>query len=124
MKSAGCYGRTPLMNACKKGHESIAMKLIDLGADVNGKDDGGWTALYWACLNGLESIVFNLVQYGATFDGLSDEHVQLIQTIVKNEMKKLKVEKTVLIELDYVDPIIQEIQELHSNPKLLKKIIE
>ena len=33
------YGRTPLMLACRKGHESTALALIALGADLTARDN-------------------------------------------------------------------------------------
>jgi len=48
-----------------KCHEDIAELLINLGADVNIKDDDGYTPLICASKNGLEKIVKLLLSMGA-----------------------------------------------------------
>ena len=43
------FNRTPLMFACRKGHENIVKRLCQVpGIELNSTDDGGYTALYWA----------------------------------------------------------------------------
>ena len=46
--------------------------VVVVGADVNGKDDAGRTALFMAAENGREAIVQALVEPGADFNGEDD----------------------------------------------------
>ena len=42
------FGGTALMGASRDGHASIVQLLLDNRADVNAKDNSGWTALDYA----------------------------------------------------------------------------
>ena len=39
------YGETPLMSASYEGHAKVLGALLDAGADIKLKNDGGYTAL-------------------------------------------------------------------------------
>ena len=39
---------TPLHKASWKGHTDAMQLLIELGTNVNERDQHGWTPLYWA----------------------------------------------------------------------------
>jgi ankyrin repeat protein len=55
-------GRTAPIIACKDPPSpNVARKLIQRGADVNGKDDRGDTALIWACREGQGDIALQLI---------------------------------------------------------------
>lgn len=59
-------GRTKLMNASKKGDLSLTEDLIFSKADVNAKDDDGWTALMFASrFSENDKIVKKLIENGA-----------------------------------------------------------
>ena len=59
-------GRTKLMNASKKGDLSLTEDLIFSKADVNAKDDDGWTALMFASrFSENDKIVEKLIENGA-----------------------------------------------------------
>ena len=45
------------MHAASKGQTDIVQALLDQGADVNAKTDGGWTALRMALGEGHSSTV-------------------------------------------------------------------
>ena len=50
-------GLTPLMHACAGGHADVARMLIDAGADIDGRDAFGWTALHHAAANDRSAVV-------------------------------------------------------------------
>lgn len=59
-------GRTKLMNASKKGDLILTEDLIFSKADVNAKDDDGWTALMFASrFSENDTIVEKLIENGA-----------------------------------------------------------
>ena len=51
--------------ACKKGHESTVLILLDGGAKINLVKDNGTTPVYIACQGGHESTVLLLLDRGA-----------------------------------------------------------
>ncbi|KAJ5807643.1 hypothetical protein N7447_011099 [Penicillium robsamsonii] len=55
-------GRTPLFYATVGGHLAVVKLLLDFGADVNAKDDHGWTALMQA---GKDAVLQALLDRGA-----------------------------------------------------------
>ena len=58
-------GRTPLMSACRSGHETCARLLIQAGADINATVDEGETALTLAVQEGHAGCVRLLRAAGA-----------------------------------------------------------
>ena len=56
---------TPLHYACQNGNKTIANLLIDLGANINSKDNKGSTCLHYSVLSGNDSLVKKLVMIGA-----------------------------------------------------------
>lgn len=64
-RQSGFSKNTILQVAAKKGHEEIVKLLISKGADVNGKDKYGFTALMDAVLEGNAEIVKALLNKGA-----------------------------------------------------------
>nr|KAG5701702.1 hypothetical protein BaRGS_004304 [Batillaria attramentaria] len=69
------FGSTPLHVACETGKTDIATLLISLDADVNVKDNYGYTPLHDACKNDLARL---LIQHGATVKRKSETHKGLI----------------------------------------------
>ena len=67
----GVRGCSLLMQAIRRSLKDIALALLSAGADMEAKDDSGWTALHWACIIGLEEVVQALVDRGCQLDVLS-----------------------------------------------------
>lgn len=53
------------MSAAQAGQTTTAQALLDAGADVNEKDDIGWTALMFAARNGYNATVQTFIDAGA-----------------------------------------------------------
>jgi ankyrin repeat protein len=66
------YGQTPLLLAAKNGHEAVAKKLLEKGAEVKCKSDYGRTPLCWAAWNGHEAVVKLLLEKGANVESKDD----------------------------------------------------
>ena len=54
-----------LLDSAKYGNANRVKSLIKQGANVNAKDENGWTALMWASMLGHFEIVKILVENGA-----------------------------------------------------------
>lgn len=75
-----------LHDACKNGNENAAKYLVDVGANVNIKNNAGKMPLHIACKNGNETIVRYLIAHGADAKGfplteamnLNDEIIKLL----------------------------------------------
>ncbi|ROT81849.1 Serine/threonine-protein phosphatase 6 regulatory ankyrin repeat subunit A [Penaeus vannamei] len=63
---------TPLHCAAQEGHEAAAEELIVKGADVNAKDEDGYTPLHSAAGNGHKAIVEMLIGKGAEPNAKAD----------------------------------------------------
>ena len=61
----GVYNGTPLCWAAQEGHQEIAELLLRDKADVNAKDDNGWTPLHDAAMYGHKNIIKLLLDNGA-----------------------------------------------------------
>ena len=53
------------MEATVEGYTDSVKVLLDSGADVNAKDEGGWTALFWAAFAQRRAVVRLLLEKGA-----------------------------------------------------------
>ena len=65
MNKGDLWGRTPLEHACKKGHESIVVRLLKAGASVNAKNQKGETPLLKAATYGHVECCRHLLAHGA-----------------------------------------------------------
>ena len=54
-----------LIEAAKDGNMIVLKAALDKGADINARDENGWTALMWAKKNGHSEIVEYLKRRGA-----------------------------------------------------------
>ncbi|WP_226899922.1 ankyrin repeat domain-containing protein [Nonomuraea phyllanthi] len=63
----------PLCAAAAWDRVEVAEALLAAGADVNGREDGGWTALLWAAANGNAATARVLIEVGAEVDTANDD---------------------------------------------------
>lgn len=63
----------PLHSAVAGQHEEIVRALVEQGADVNARQEGGFTPLHGAAQNGQLSVVELLLQHGANPHAANDE---------------------------------------------------
>ncbi|PQE27481.1 ankyrin repeat protein [Rutstroemia sp. NJR-2017a BVV2] len=66
--STGDTGPSPLFLAAKCGHGSTLKYLLQSGANIEQRDDRGWTALYRAARSGKDVIVTILITAGAIIE--------------------------------------------------------
>lgn len=65
-------GRTPLLEACWKGHATTALILISAGSDVNSKDGEDFSCMHAAALHGFTDVLDVLLRFGANLEALDD----------------------------------------------------
>lgn len=63
----------PLCAAAAWDRYDTAQTLLAAGADVNGREAGGWTALHWAAANGQRATATLLIEAGADVDAANDD---------------------------------------------------
>ncbi|WP_240197124.1 ankyrin repeat domain-containing protein [Nonomuraea lactucae] len=63
----------PLCAAAAWDRVEVAEALLAAGADVNGRESGGWTALHWAATNGHADTARLLLGAGAEADAATDD---------------------------------------------------
>eukprot|EP00972_Heterocapsa_arctica_P031561 4648627-Heterocapsa_arctica.AAC.1 len=59
---------TALMLAASMGHRNTTEALVDLGAELEARDDAGWTALMHAAFCGQDATAEALVHGGARIE--------------------------------------------------------
>lgn len=65
-------GGLALCAAASRDRTEAAEALLAGGADVNGREGGGWTALLWAAANGHADVAKVLIEAGAEVDATND----------------------------------------------------
>ncbi|AYV79083.1 MAG: hypothetical protein Faunusvirus2_30 [Faunusvirus sp.] len=74
---------SPLTYACNYGHEQVAFKLMDVGADINLITDK-WTPLMFACYKSNVKIALELIRRGANINvKTNDKNSAIILSCVK-----------------------------------------
>ena len=63
----------PLCAAAARDRAEVVAALLGAGADVNGRENGGWTALLWASANGHAETAALLIEAGAGVDDANDD---------------------------------------------------
>lgn len=77
------------MYALNKGRTDIAKCLIEKGADINTKDNNGWTALMYASKFGMVDVVKFLIKNNADAN-IKNKDGKIALDLAKNEeIKKL-----------------------------------
>ena len=65
---------TPLIVACRNGHESVARLLLDRGASINATNQFQATCLHIAAQNGHESVARLLLERGASINAIDKDN--------------------------------------------------
>ena len=71
--SEGEDGGLPLCAAAARDRTEVATALLEAGAEVDGREAGGWTALLWAAANGNADVARGLIEAGADVDAANDD---------------------------------------------------
>jgi ankyrin repeat protein len=64
----GLHGRTAIHGAANQGHITITRRLLERGADVNIRDEDGYTPLMLAAIGGHDAVAELLVERGGKID--------------------------------------------------------
>ena len=86
-RSQGSDGRTPLHQACFKGHTDLVRQLVvEHGADVGARDNDNWDALMYAVAGGHQELVGVLIKefhFNANTSRNSNRRTPLHQACIK-----------------------------------------
>ena len=83
-------GITPLHCACIKGSKNAVDLLLDLGANINARDNEGNNCLHYAVLSNNSSLVKKLLVRGADKNITNDKHQLPIDLAIENNYGKMK----------------------------------
>lgn len=72
-----------LLEAAKEGSTDMVRSLLDRGADVNAKDDDGWTPLHWAAVLEQPEIARTLLDRGADIHARNNDGLTPLQVAEK-----------------------------------------
>ena len=82
-------GMTPLLYACRNGNKEISNLLIDLGANINWKDNKGNTCLHYAVSSGNDSLVKKLIMLGADKKSKNEKEETPLDIALKSNNNKI-----------------------------------
>ena len=111
-------GMTPLHYACQNGNKTIASLLIDLGANINSKDNKGNTCLHYSVLSGNDSLVKKLVMIGANKNIKNleeDSPLNIAEKRKYNDIIDILSDKKYPIIMGLFDEKNKEVKSLKSN---------
>ena len=111
-------GMTPLHYACQNGNIEIANLLIDLGANINLKDNKGNTCLHYAVYSGNNSLVKKLIMIGADKTIVNEDGnlpINLAENSNNNEIVNTLRQKKCPIITSLFNVENREIKSLKSN---------
>jgi ankyrin repeat protein len=89
----GVFPRNVLHNACKYKNLEMVKLFLEKGADVNDKDNDGWTPLHYACESGHFEIVKYLISLDVDVNAKDDEGWTPLHWARNIETAKLLIEK-------------------------------
>lgn len=88
-------GRSQLQRACKKGDVDEVVRYLNMGADANESDFGGFTCLHEAALAGHTDVVEVLIEHGADVNRQAkeagDNETPLMDAAENNHVDTVKV---------------------------------
>ena len=102
--------RSLLMHAIDKNQTEIALLLMKNGADINFKDDFGWTAVHFACFKGNYDILIYLISMDANLN-LKDQMGRTPIQVASSEGHK-----KIIIPLILLGANIDEQDDLGNSP--------
>ena len=82
----GCNGLTPLHRAAIEGSYECLQLLIDLGANVNARDEIGWTPLHDAVFHGHVNCAMVLLNAGADLSAETDDFMTVLDMADSDRM--------------------------------------
>jgi hypothetical protein len=71
-EDGGADGGLALCAAASRDRTEVITALLSAGADVNAREDGGWTALLWAAANGHADAARLLIEAGADVNATNE----------------------------------------------------
>ena len=81
-------GATPLHFACARNNKAIVRLLLDAGADVNAKTDGGQTPIFYTTDDALFEAAELLIEHGADLDITDDFGETVFKACDDEEFKR------------------------------------
>jgi len=78
-----------LINAAQYGHIGIVELLLNVGADINAKDEYGWSTLMSAADNGHKDVIELLVKAGADVNAKTNGGWSALMLAVDNGRKDI-----------------------------------
>ena len=111
-------GMTPLHFSCQNGNKEISNLLIDLGANLNLKDNKGNTCFHYAVNSGNVSLVKKLIMFGADKNIKNEEGNSPLNLAQKNnndEMINILKDKKCPIILSLFNNENKEVKSLKNN---------
>ena len=82
----GCNGLTPLHRAAIEGSYECLQLLVDLGANVNARNESDWTPLHDAVFHGHVSCAMVLINAGADLSAETDDFMTVLDMVETNRM--------------------------------------
>ena len=92
----GCNGLTPLHRAAIEGSYECLQLLIDLGANVNARDEFGWTPLHDAVYHGHMSCALVLLNAGAELSAETDDFMTVLD-MADNDRMLLAIGRAMIV---------------------------
>ena len=111
-------GMTPLLYSCQNGNKEISNLLIDLGANINAKDNLGNSCLHHAVNSGNDSLVKKLIMFGADKNVRNEEGdlpIDIAFKMKNNKIVNILSEKKCPIIMNVFKKENKEINPLKNN---------